>query len=404
MKRLIWLVICCFLLMASVGCDISISLPSDTDAGGTGTKETEETTEDVTGEASQIDYEYVDSDWYVFQNADELIAAADVVFIGRVYDISFCVLNSVTEGDPKYELYTAYSIEPITAYKGETPSIYKKLYVQGGIREYKTDEQLESLKNYDLIGENATIPLWFEEHGKLGIGIEVGKVYLFAAVQEETQRRFHIMNPNQTFFSLEDPERENTVNGISISARDMVSVFGEDKWETLNNEWKNNAYLPVEYPTDEEYIAVADPIFKENFGFEDMLFFRRNVRIEPDGAEVYYYFEVCGISSDERYTVSLSKDLVFTKCEEGRGDRISAYMSDAFVAKVEKAKQKVIEDSLEYGEPHMYFEFAEGYLYVGAEFIVEIDPTVEEAPCGDHKHVFIKQNICDMDGNICPEG
>jgi len=194
--------------------------------------------------------------WPLYRNARELIQNAEVVYIGKVTDVSFEVLNMSTlepvdETTPDYlrRLMTIYEVEVITPYKGITETT-TKFRVSGGMIDYRVEEQLELIQNKKAF-------LWEYNHIPVYIGFEdfqceIGKTSLFVLRQFEVGAPT-ILNPHQSVFSLENPKRKQTIRDYGkeyfkgskddygypmISPKDVISEFGKDKWIKFWKQWK----------------------------------------------------------------------------------------------------------------------------------------------------------------------
>ena len=239
MKKIIltWVVLTMFILS-------SCANGNTTNSGGFSSTET-------------VEYASLNSDWPVYKNAEELVERAELVFIGSVTGISFKMLDSVTglppdedteidEWDPR--LCTIYDVNIVTVYKGE-PSAQTQVRVKGGLRDYRIEEQLAALAQYN----QKYIPVMGEQ-----FEIEIGETYLFALRQFETGTPT-IMNPDQTSYNISNPFAKSTISrrefyksaeyynkntdengGPLISAKDVISYFGEDKWDDFWSKWQED--------------------------------------------------------------------------------------------------------------------------------------------------------------------
>ena len=222
----------------------------------------------------EIEYGSVESSYFVFFDARELIEGvdgydegSDVVLTGTVTGISFEVLDKVTgfspsEGAKEYyndvygqeiepwhifEMVTVYDVDVIESYKGEIVGS-AQVTICGGLRDVRVEEQLAVSHEYGLEY------IYLYEEGKVPV-INIGETYLFALVQPPSGRLI-IKSPIQSIYSLNNPFEKNTINGhVSddaytrnadstgaplISAYDVISVFGEDKWDEFWTEWQRD--------------------------------------------------------------------------------------------------------------------------------------------------------------------
>ena len=196
-------------------------------------------------ENPNISYSYMRASWPIYSCSEELIDAADAVFLGKVTDISFAVLN-VTNGMPvtdstdltARELYTLYKFDILTVYKGDV-SGRTHIKVMGGVQNYNEDHQIELLRENGLISQNNTIPIFVNDYGDT-IDIQVGKTYLFAMSSSENESLFNIMNMDQSVFKLDSPTQAPQLQIFSL--KDVLTEFGNDKWEEFYQNWSENKY------------------------------------------------------------------------------------------------------------------------------------------------------------------
>ena len=196
-------------------------------------------------ENPNISYSYMRASWPIYSCSEELIDAADAVFLGKVTDISFAVLN-VTNGMPvndstdltARELYTLYKFDILTVYKGDV-SGRTHIKVMGGVQNYNEDHQIELLRENGLISQNNTIPIFVNDYGDT-IDIQIGKTYLFAMSSSENESLFNIMNMDQSVFKLDSPTQAPQLQIFSL--KDVLTEFGNDKWEEFYQNWSENKY------------------------------------------------------------------------------------------------------------------------------------------------------------------
>lgn len=70
-----------------------------------------------------------------------------------------------------------------------------------------------------------------------------------------------------------------------------------------------------------------------------------------------------------------------------------ALLENLSYAALKNAEEKLIEKTKAYSNPYFYFSITDDTLYLGVEFIVKVDPSIEIAPCGDHKHLMFSEPI-----------
>lgn len=199
------------------------------------------------------------ADWEVYNDAEKLISAADIVFIGKITGIEFQVLD-ITNGLPpsestpeqERELYTIYSVEVITSYKGETNDI-SKVRVMGGMVDYNVDEQINAMNEGQAFRRESGIPIWDHFYK---VQCENNKCYLFVLKQFGTGYPT-ILNLEQSVYNMEEPTRKHVI-GISdtvyysgkkdkagrpiISAHDIISAFGSEKLKSFYKSWEEGKY------------------------------------------------------------------------------------------------------------------------------------------------------------------
>lgn len=192
-------------------------------------------------------------EWPAYSNVQELIGAANLVFTGKITDISFAVLDRnalpATEEteDRDRDLHTIYTVETMEQYKGEVGES-TQVRVMGGIKDYKTDEQLRLLNETE---RKYGIPLM-----EGSTPYTIGETYLFVLRQFETGVPT-VLNLDQSVYSLDDPFKDQTygitafsepdkdytesVDGSGdgiISVMNIIRFFGEDKWDAFWTKWQ----------------------------------------------------------------------------------------------------------------------------------------------------------------------
>lgn len=202
---------------------------------------------DDTAESSEIAYSSMIADWPVYTGAEELVGAADAVFLGKVTEISFAVLD-IRNGMPvsastdigHRSLYTLYALDIQTVYKGNVAG-RTHFKVDGGLEGYQEERQVELLRSNGLISQEKIIPLMMAADGDV-MDVQVGKTYLFVMKESSNEALFNIVNMDQTAFELDSPTQAVTGAGGNISPQDVISAFGEEKWEEFHQRWSQNAY------------------------------------------------------------------------------------------------------------------------------------------------------------------
>ena len=269
---------------------------------GIKTEVTDEMLKAAVKKAEENEYGATHIDEYYYSNAqglikgeDELKEGADAVFTGKVTGISFEVIDILTGVPPTkaedemhiadfgdnaepwryYKLITIYDIDIITAYMGDYIGS-TKIILWGGLRGQLLEEQLKVSLEYGI--DSIFIVRGTPQ-------IEIGENYLFV-LYESTGGRLTPLNLSQAVYNLKNPLKKNFVGGDFdpqypsdyydkseneygsplISAKDIISFFGEDKWESFwnqwtkeNPDWEKTLYEPAwEIPIDDENSFVVD--------------------------------------------------------------------------------------------------------------------------------------------------
>lgn len=186
-------------------------------------------------------YYFQSADWPAYKNAEEVVNAADLVFLGKIVDIDFQALDSSTAlsvsettAEHSRALYTVYSVEVIDTYKGNPTSV-QKVRVMGGMIGYDVDRQLKIMEEGKVYGREYGIPIW-DRYQK--VNCNIGETFLFALKQFETGDPT-VINLEQAIYDLADPAKKST-DGISV--KDIVSEFGNSKWNAFNEKWQNGKF------------------------------------------------------------------------------------------------------------------------------------------------------------------
>ncbi len=149
-------------------------------------------------------------------------------------------------------LNTIYDLEIITSYKGGVfyPA---QIRTDGGLKDYRVEEQLEVMRSGNAYHYGNGIPIME------GIPeIKIGEIYLFVLGQFETGLPSNLI-PQQSFYNLQNPFKKNTLGEIElddpakyysekkdpygnpiISAKDVISTFGQEKWNDFWSQWQKD--------------------------------------------------------------------------------------------------------------------------------------------------------------------
>ena len=192
------------------------------------------------------DVNYIKSEilWTFYSDANKLVNAADLVFIGKLTDISFSALDAntgleVTEEteDTNRWLFTLYHFDVIETYKGDTSQVTYFMR-DGGLEDYKTNEQLKVMKENNVYRwEEGIHVLDYDNEYK------IGETYLFALCKREGIQPIWL-NLYQSLYNINDPlkklshksdkvyytEDKDEYGEPIISLKEIVLEFGEEKW------------------------------------------------------------------------------------------------------------------------------------------------------------------------------
>lgn len=173
----------------------------------------------------------------VFETPNELADMADMVFIGKVKSLSFEILDFYTGLPPTVQteehhkvLYTNYTVEVLTSYKGGASGTFTfKEY--GGVRDRHIDEQIIALTAVKEKPTISDIPVDENEN----YIIEEGQTYLFSLYKLDSGS-FCLLNPDkQSAFPVENVEEKDQFGCLSV--KDVISYFGDDKWNEFKTEY-----------------------------------------------------------------------------------------------------------------------------------------------------------------------
>jgi len=217
---------------------------------------------------AEVKYGTIEACYLPYYNAQELVDDADIVLIGKVTGISFQVADRKTEEPPAkdakkkydaeygraveswrvFDLITLYDVDVITTYKGKAVKS-AQIRMRGGLQDYHVEEQLSVLAEYDM--EEIFVSRDRPE-------IKIGEAYLFVLAQSKTGVPWNMI-PEQSIYNLHDPFEKHTLGNYELddpakyysknkdqygrpimSAKDVISVFGEDKWGDFWTQWQRD--------------------------------------------------------------------------------------------------------------------------------------------------------------------
>ena len=187
-------------------------------------------------ENEKISYLTMSADWPWYSSSVELIEKADFVFIGKITDISFTVLDSrdgspVTNSTPKHNrnLYTLYHVDVIDSYKGvSTKALTFK--VMGGLLNYNESTQMQLMKDNNANFADKGIPI-YEGY----IGYDIGVSYLFVLCASASNYP-NLLNIEQSVYPLSGLSAEDiteTSKVDDISPMTIIKLFGDDKMSSF---------------------------------------------------------------------------------------------------------------------------------------------------------------------------
>ena len=189
------------------------------------------------GGNGKIKYGKMSGDWPYYSEARELLEDGNLVFTGKITGISFAVLDKKTALIPNGEtedynraLCTLYEVEIITSYKGDASDV-TYFRVLGGLRDYRTDEQLQIMKENNAYNWEFGIPVFSgDEEQKY----DIGETYLFVMHKYEGGSAPTILNPWQSVYGLSEPSKSQDFPNVeNISIKDIISEFGQEAWDSF---------------------------------------------------------------------------------------------------------------------------------------------------------------------------
>ena len=204
------------------------------------------------GKFKEIEYGTIEADWPVWDNVNDLVESenTDQVLIGKIVGISFQVIDKKTGLPPAkdakmnydieygedvepwrvFEIITLYDIDVISVYKGEKVN-FTQIRMMGGIKDIHIEEQLAVIKEYSL--EYIAVL-------ETNVELKTDEIYLFVLRQFDntapTPRNLY-----QSIYNIHNPFKKTAPDGYpDISAKDIISVFGKDKWDDFWIQWQKD--------------------------------------------------------------------------------------------------------------------------------------------------------------------
>ena len=131
---------------------------------------------------SSANISYFHVDWPYYNTADDLLEKASDVFEGKIVNIFFKTIDTVTgkvtdsvNEDTDIWLYTVYEIETTQVYKGDN-SGKKYISIIGGMPNFKENEQIQIMEKCGILDDNHSIPVLTNRKT-----LDIGSSYLFVA-------------------------------------------------------------------------------------------------------------------------------------------------------------------------------------------------------------------------------
>lgn len=182
--------------------------------------------------SEEIHYNLISADWPVYKDVKELTNAGNIIVLGKITDISFEILDRTTAKPPTSDsetencyLNTIYSVEVITAYKGNSAGTIK-VRMLGGLEGVYVKEQIA------VLGDKANkgIPIMDGSPN-----LEIGQTYLFVLYQYSDTMPT-LVNVQQGVYGIDDPLAKDDHSYVSL--KEIISSFGEDNWVAFES-YKN---------------------------------------------------------------------------------------------------------------------------------------------------------------------
>ena len=173
-------------------------------------------------------------DYYFCQDAQELTEKSSNVITGKITGVSFYSADIMTQKPPTEKteinnifLYAVYDIEVFTSYKGKASGKIQITTSCGPEYMYKED-QVEKLGNQ--AERNPDIKCDF-----IVTHLDIDKTYLFT-LRKKTDL-LCLTSAAQSAYDLENPYMKYQND---ITAKDVISCFGADKWDSFWTQWQKD--------------------------------------------------------------------------------------------------------------------------------------------------------------------
>lgn len=154
-------------------------------------------------------------DWPSYDTASEIVEASTNIYIGKVKDITFDIINMETgksdnsqnSNNANRMLYTIYTVSVLENFKGDNSEDVKICQI-GGIWGYKEDEQIHLLESAGLLQDFGGIPVI-----KDGSTLAISADYLFCTSRTIGDFDF-IINKNQFAHKLDSQNYKLIISAI----------------------------------------------------------------------------------------------------------------------------------------------------------------------------------------------
>lgn len=177
----------------------------------------------------------------------------------------------------------------------------------------------------------------------------------------------------------------------SATGSDGVNYSAMDKAESRIRRAADAAIIEKYGPVDFSCYEIDSWPNAASTGDDDVYFVEYNLKIH-------------GYGVDESFHVQLSSDYAAVYASDVNFGKYSCYLEGATEEAVSAAKARMTERMKEYRyeeEPHPSMVIdEEGYLCLRSEYIVDLDPPLDEngnemQGCGkDHDHIYVSERIC----------
>lgn len=209
-------------------------------------------------------------DWILYDCAEELVNAGDIICTGKVTDISFALFDKSTgrelsdsSNKRNAELNTVYEVEVKTPYRNVYESKIK-FRAMGGLKDYRTDEQLELVK-----GTSDEAILILSEPPEINLGEE----YLFILNQYDENIMPSIINAPQTAFPLNDSSYKERFSGAAT--QDIIDclesgLVGHNSFSYASKLENENPHLSAEEIVKNEEVICTGKVTNISFEVLDL--------------------------------------------------------------------------------------------------------------------------------------